>query len=211
MARRLTDSPRAVPGHAAGFTLLEILVVLIVFGMLMTGLTKGIQLGIRAVERQSVALDERGELDAIDRTLRDLLTHIDPGGGRTPIHLEGKSDQFRFQSRLPTAVALLTRRADMTLLLNDNHQLVLRWKPLFHETSFSDPPEPTDTVLLDNVEKLEFAYWAPDVGSGPAGWQDDWQAPYLPPVIRLRLSCGKGDKRHGPEILVSPLLEQPGG
>jgi general secretion pathway protein J len=211
MARRFTDSPRAVPGHAAGFTLLEILVVLIVFGMLMTGLTKGIQLGIRAVDRQSVALEERGELDAIDRTLRDLLTHIDPGGGRTQIHIEGKSDQFRFQSRLPTAVALLSRRADMTLLLNDDHQLVLRWTPLFHETSFVDPPDPTETVLLEHVEKLEFAYWSPDVGSGPAAWQDDWQAPYLPPVIRLRLSFPEGDKRHWPEILVSPLLEQPGG
>jgi general secretion pathway protein J len=196
----------------SGFSLLEILVVLVVFGMLLTGLSKGIQLGVKAVDRQGTALSERSELDAIDRTVRDLLTHITPGSGRSPVHIEGKEDHFRFQSRLPAAVALVTRDADMTLLLNDDHQLVLRWKPVLHETPFTDPPEPTDTVLLDQVDKLEFAYWAPDDGSGhPPEWHDEWLAPYLPPVVRLRVTFREGDRRHWPTILVSPLLEQPGG
>jgi|HubBroStandDraft_1064217.scaffolds.fasta_scaffold00150_34 general secretion pathway protein J len=200
------------PRRAAGFTLLEILVVLGVFGLLMTGLARGVQLGIRAVDRQSVALDERAELDAVDRTLRDLVTHIDPGAGRNPIHIEGRSDHFRFQSRLPTAVALLTRHADMTLLVDDKQRLVLRWRPVLHETSFVDPPDPTDTVLLDKVAKVEFAYWAPDDGSGqPPGWRDDWPAPYLPFIIRLRVTFPEGDRRHWPAIMVAPLLEQPGG
>jgi len=215
MGRRGEErSGRRGEGRAPpGFTLLEILVVLVVLGLLMTGLTKGVQLGLQAMDRQSVALGDRAELDAVDRTLRDLVTHIDPGGGRTQMQIEGKTDSFHFISRLPRAVALLTRRADMTLLVDDKQRLVLRWKPALHEISFDDnPPDPTDTVLLDKVDKLEIAYWAPDDGGGqPAGWHDDWNSPYLPFLVRLRISFPDGDRRHWPAILVAPLLEQPGG
>ena len=187
-----------------GFTLLEILVVLVVLGLLMTGLTKGVQLGLQAMERQSIALGDRAELDAVDRTLRDLVTHIDPGGGRTQMQIEGKSDSFHFISRLPRAVALLTRQADMTLLLDDDHRLILRWKPALHEIPFDDPPDDTDTVLLDKVDKLEIAYWAPDDGGGqPAGWRDDWSSPYLPFLVRLRISFPGGRS--------PPLAGDPGG
>jgi general secretion pathway protein J len=209
---RLPPAGRQDARSQAGFTLLEILVVLVVVGLLMTGLSKGVLLGVSAVERQSRALGDRAELDAIDRTLRDLITHINPGGGRSQIQIEGKSDRFRFQSRLPGPIAVITRRADMTLLVDDQKRLVLRWRPLLHETALADPPDPTDTVLLDNVEKLDIAYWAPDDGGNEAeGWRDEWTVPYVPFLVRLRLTFPKDDRRHWPEILVAPLLEQPGG
>jgi general secretion pathway protein J len=195
-----------------GFTLLEVLVVLVVLGLMMAGLTQGVRLGVKAVDRQSAALDERAELDAVDRTVRGLVTHIDPGGGRTPIQIDGKTDQFHFISRLPDAAALNTHRADMTLLVDDKQRLILRWFPALHETSFADPPDPTDTVLIENVDKAEFAYWAPADGpNDQAGWHDEWTAPFLPYIVRLRLTFSDGDKRHWPDILVAPLLEQPGG
>ena len=204
--------PRCRRGDIAGFTLLEVLVAMVVLGLMMAGLTQGVRLGIRSVARQAQSLDERADMDGVDRVLRDLITHIEPGGGRTPVQIEGDQEQFHFISRLPSAVALLTRRADMTLLVDDGHRLVLRWRPALHETSFVDPPEPTDTPLLDKVDKVEFAYWAPDDGSNqPAGWRDEWNSPYLPFVVRLKISFPDGDKRHFPTILVSPLLEQPGG
>jgi general secretion pathway protein J len=140
------------------------------------------------------------------------MTHIDPGGGRNPLQIEGDAGQLQFVSRLPDAAALQTRRAEMVLLVDDHHRLVLRWRPLLHELRFGDPPDPTDTVLLDKVEKLEIAYWAPDDGSNqPAGWRDDWNSPYLPFIVRLRLTFPKGDRRRWPTISVAPLLEQPGG
>lgn len=195
-----------------GFTLMEILVVLIVLGLMMAGLTQGLRLGVKALDRQNVALDERAELDAIDRTVRDLVTHIDPGGGRTPVQIDGKADQFHFIGRLPAAAALKTRRADMTILLDDQQRLILRWFPALHETTFGDPPEPIDTVLIDNVDKVQFAYWSPDdSGSEPAGWHDEWNTPFLPYIVRMRLTFPEGDRRHWPDMVMAPLLEQPGG
>jgi general secretion pathway protein J len=196
----------------AGFTLLEILVVLVVIGLMIVGLTQGVRLGLQAVDRQSTALAVRADLDGVDRVLRDLVTHIDPGGGRSPVMVEGAKDQFHFISRLPGPVALLTRRSEMTLLVDDDHRLVLRWRPALHETSFVDPPDPTDTVLLDKVDKIEFSYWAPDDGSneGP-GWREEWNSPYVPFVVKIHIDFPEGDRRHWPDILVAPLLEQPGG
>lgn len=211
-APRSVAAPPRPAGRAAGFTLLEILVVLVVLGFLMVGMSKGVALGIQAVDRQSKALEQRADLDAIDRTLRDMLVHIDPGTGRNPVHFEGDAHETKFASRLPRAVALDTRRANMALLVDDEKRLILRWSLIRHETPLSDPPEPKDTVLLDHVDKVEFAYWGPDDGSGmPAGWRDEWKSPYLPFIIRVRVTFAEGDKRHWPAILAAPILEAPGG
>jgi general secretion pathway protein J len=210
-ASAFIPAPRAA-GREAGFTLLEVMVVLVVLGFLMVGMSKGVTLGIQAVDRQSKALEQRADLDAIDRSLRDLLIHIDPGTGRNPVHFEGDAHEAKFASRLPRAVALDTRRANMTLLVDDDKRLILRWSLIRHETPLVDPPAPKDTVLLDHVDKVEFSYWGPDDGSGmPAGWRDDWKSPYLPFIIRIRLTFPEGDKRHWPAILAAPILEAPGG
>lgn len=199
------------PSPTLGFTLLEILVALAVFGLLMTGLVRGVQLGLRALDQQNTALGDRAELDATDRAIRDLVTHIDPGIGRNPMMIDGRSDRFHFQSRLPAAISVLTRHAEMTLLVDDRHRLVLRWKPSPHETPFGAPPSDTDTVLLDKIDRIEIAYWAPRDGDGqPRGWRDEWDTPYLPSLVRIRLTFPDGDRRHWPEILVAPLLDQRG-
>jgi general secretion pathway protein J len=195
-----------------GFTLLEILVALVVLGLLMTGLSEGLRLGLKSWDRQNTAIQARAELDAIDRVLRNILTHLSPGTGRGALGIEGKVDKFQFQSELPSAVALITRRADMALELDDRKRLVLRWRPHLHETPIGDPPPETETVLLEGVQKLEISYWSLGEGNGqPPGWQNDWSAAYLPSLIKLRLSFPKGDGRHWPDIVIAPLLEQPGG
>jgi general secretion pathway protein J len=197
----------------SGFTLLELLVALAVFGLLMAGLTQGVRLGIVTWDRQGVLLQSRAELDATDRVVRNLLTHIDPGNGRVAMRLDGKADQFNFRSTLPMAAATSTRRADMSLLVDGANRLILRWKPYFHETELGPEARETDTILLDHVESIAFSYWAGE-DSGPAqsqGWLNEWSTSFIPPLIKLHVSFPAGDKRHWPDILVAPLLEQPGG
>jgi general secretion pathway protein J len=181
--------------------------------MLMAGLTQGVRLGLGAWDRQSVQLQSRAELDATDRVVRNLLTHLDPGNGRGPLRIDGKANQFNFRSELPSAVATSTRRADMSLLVDGANRLILRWKPYFHETELGPDTPETDTVLLDHVESMTLSYWAGEEASGgqSQGWLNEWSTSFIPPLIKLHLSFPPGDKRHWPDILVAPLLEQPGG
>ena len=57
----------------AGFTLLEIMVALVVFGILVAGLAQGVQFGLRAWNGQTALIAQRGDMDAGDRALRGLI------------------------------------------------------------------------------------------------------------------------------------------
>src|SRR3569623_560709 len=108
MARRRTE---------AGFTMLEMVVVVAVMGFLMVGLAEGQRFGFRAWKHQSDMIADHDQFDAVDRTLRQLLTHVEMQPGTDPGTLS-------FTGILPAAVALGTRRADMDLMIDPDHQLI---------------------------------------------------------------------------------------
>ena len=70
-------------GRQSGFTLLEMLVVLVVLGFLMVGLTQGVRAGLTMWGAQTRRVGETADLDAGARVLRRLLGGISllsPGG-----------------------------------------------------------------------------------------------------------------------------------
>ncbi|MBV9784138.1 MAG: prepilin-type N-terminal cleavage/methylation domain-containing protein [Acidisphaera sp.] len=190
----------------AGFTLLEILVALVVLGVLVLGLTQGVQFGLKAWATQSRTTARRDDLDAVDRALRRLITHMDPGGETESPHVTGTSGSFAFTSDLPAAAsALETRRVDVALGV-ERGRLVMRWTPHLHVVRFT-PAVPTEAELLRGVDHLEISYLrAPGKG---AGWQSAWTWDDLPELVRIRLVFAKGDPRHWPEIVAAPMRVRP--
>ena len=91
--------------RAAGFTLLEVLVALVVFGLLMAGLSQGVRVGLRAWSMQARQSAQWSDLDAVDRTLRGLIARMDPGGQRRDPLLRGGPHAFAFTTELPQAAA----------------------------------------------------------------------------------------------------------
>jgi len=138
----------AIP-RQAGFTLLEILVALVVLGLLVAGLAQGVRFGLLAWHRQLGQLAEDADLDAVDRTLRRAIEQIDPGNRHDAPEMRGSAASVEFTSLLPQSAAFVSdRRAEMRLLVDPAHQLVLRWAPYSHAERIVPPPAPTDTVLL---------------------------------------------------------------
>ena len=66
-----------------------------------------------------------------------------------------------------------------------------------------------ETELLGGVARLEFAYWGTS-GADSATWLTQWDGPVLPQLIRIRMTFGKGDSRHWPDMIVAPQLWTPG-
>jgi general secretion pathway protein J len=183
-----------------GFTLLEMIVVVAVMGFLMIGLTEGTRFGLRAWKHQGDMIAERDQFDAVDRTLRLLLTQIEMRAADQP-------DALSFTGTLPAAVALGTRRADMDLLVDQNRQLILRWVPHRHETPLGEPEKPVTTVLLRNVGRLTIAYWQsgdPNAADDQSTWVDQLDAGTVPKLIKLTLEFPPGDRRRWPPIVVAP-------
>jgi general secretion pathway protein J len=193
-----------VKGTQAGFTLLEMMVALVVLGFLMVGLSQGQRFGFVAWKHQADAIADHDQLDAVDRTLRQLLTQVELRGA-------GTRGELNFTGTLPMAVALGTRRADMNLRVDKDHQLVLQWTPRSHETSLLPPQKPTSTVLMRGVQRMEIGYFSGgDPGSANAvAWNDESNATEAPKLLKLTLTFMPGDRRHWPPIVVSPATIGP--
>jgi general secretion pathway protein J len=184
----------------AGFTLLEMMIALVVLGFLMVGLTEGSRFGFRAWKHQADIIADHDQMDAIDRTLRQLLTQSQMRGGAT-------QDTLSFTGTLPAAVAIGTRRADMDLMVDKDHQLILQWVAHRHETSLSGPEKPTTTVLLRDVGRMDVGYWSGGDATGngdQSGWSDQINASETPKLIRLTIQFPPGDRRKWPPIIIAP-------
>jgi general secretion pathway protein J len=189
----------------AGFTLLELMVALVVLGFLMVGLTEGSRFGFRAWKHQGDTIADHDQMDAIDRTLRQLLTQVQMRGAADP-------GELAFTGTLPAAVATGTRRADMELMIDKDHQLVLQWTPHRHETPLGPPATPTTTVLLRGVGRMDIAYWHgadPSNNSDQTGWDDQASASETPKLIKLTIQFPPGDRRNWPPIVVAPAAMGP--
>jgi len=196
-------------GRQAGFTLLEMIVVLAVLGLLIIGLTQGVRAGLALWDAQSRRTGEIAELDAAARVLRSLLSGITPSpsagfgaGGASASETKGTVDSFAFVGDLPTGLGT-TRRADVTLTLSQG-RLVLRWIPHRHELSISPAPEPTETELIHGIDRLELSYWGSPSPDQAAGWRTQWDGPAIPELIRVHLMLEAGDRRRFPDLIVAP-------
>ena len=185
-----------------GFTLLELLVALVIFALIMLGITSGTQFGLLAWSRQSTTITTAADLDAADRALRRLLTRMDPGTQQAPPLALGTAARFAFTSDLPEAAALPTHHADMVLMLA-NGQLVLQWSPHFHAQRISPPPAPHTELLLPGIDHLAISYWPHAPGTG---WRTIWASPGLPALIRIHLDL---PGRHWPDIIAAPAAAPP--
>ena len=191
--------------NAAGFTLLETLVALVVLGFLMTGLAKGLQFGVAAWQTQIQRLAEHGDLDAVDRTLRSLIARTDPGGfsPQRPAFL-GTAHNIVFTTTLSQANdALPTRDADVTLGVDERHQMQLLWLP-HYRNRIGRPPLPRTVVLRHDVDHLEIAYWQ----APKAGWQSEWSERTLPKLIRIRVVSMRDGGHPEPDIVIAPMRDR---
>ncbi|NPD66200.1 prepilin-type N-terminal cleavage/methylation domain-containing protein [Lichenicola cladoniae] len=201
---------RARAAGDAGFTLLEIIVALVVLGILLSTLTRGVQFGLAAFDRQDRMIQTGGRLEAVDRTLRRLIEQLDPGtstdgdtvaGGqhvlvfRSPLRLAGSSKPGD-----PQTDGLLNLR----LSVDSGHRLILTWSPYRHVIPTGPAPKPHDDVLMTGVDRIDISYFA------EGGWHTRWRQPAPPALIRIRIVFPDGDPRHWPDIVAAPVREQPG-
>lgn len=190
---------------SSGFTLLEVLVSLVVFGLLLAGLNQGLRYGMRAWASQTRMTNRHVDLDAIDVALRNMLAKADPGDGNDPAPFKATPDQLQIVVSLPDgAGALPSRRVEAVLLVDAAHRLVLRWRPWVHAERFGPPAKLTETELLRDVSRLDLAYWQPR-----RGWVTEWHARNLPALIRVRLVFPPNDLRHWPDLVAAPELDPP--
>ena len=153
----------------AGFTLLEVLVALTVMGLLLFGLVQGSHFVLLGWDRQTRLAARTEDLDAVDRTLRRLVVQAKPGSKWEPLAFAGTAHSATFTSIVPLpAAGFPTQRADVELVVDAAHRLLLRWTPHFHAINIGRPPPAVTTEVLEgSIGSSYHTGQQPRAGAGP--------------------------------------------
>ncbi len=204
----MRTAPRVTRLGSQGFTLVEVLIALAVFGLVLAGIVQGIQFGLRAWAVQDRLVSGRADLDAVHRVLRGLVARMDPGSATNPPRLHGSRSEFTFTTDLPEAAGdPLQRHVDVALLMTPAHVLLMRWTPHTH-TLGGTAAASSDTAMLTGLSAIHFQYLYP-AGAKNSGWTETWSADYLPRLVRIHLDFPASDPRHWPDIVAEPAQDRP--
>lgn len=190
-----------------GFTLVEVLVVVMITGLLMAGLAQAARYGTAAWTTQTRAVARYEDLEGTDRVLRYLFGHSEPVKPADGAMLVGDVHRFRFLTVVPGIAALGTQRAAVVLYVNARRELVLRWSPLPGGGAPNAAPRTVDTVLLPGVAAVEFRYWGAAAPGDIAGWHAAWNRTTPPELVAIHLVFPAGDGRRWPDILAARRLD----
>jgi hypothetical protein len=135
--------------------------------------------------------------------LRHLIAQSDPGNAAKAAPFSGSTGRLALVSTLPPTPGMPERRVEVVLAQED-HLLVLRWRPHLHAQSLRPPPPFTEVALLHDLARLDLAYWAP-----ANGWSATWSSTELPELVRIRLAFQDPARRRWADIVVAPELQQP--
>lgn len=190
--------------NAAGFTLLELLVALLVFGFLIAGLSQTVRFGMAAWQSEARISRGQGDFEAVDRTLRHLIENMRPSDEGANPSIEGTANTLSGVTVLPAAGPGAAPGPVEAALAVSGNRLVLRWRPYRHAASLRPMPPPREALLMDGVARLTLSYWRPT-----GGWVTAWREPDLPPLVRLHLTFAGAEQPRWPDIVVAPVLSRP--
>jgi general secretion pathway protein J len=209
-----------------GFTLVELLVALTLFGILTTMLFMGFRLGIRSADKVTEAIDKSSTLPILHDFFRAQLAAARPivkdGSGEEILWFDGQPEKIAFIGPPPDALSGALsggglQRFSIELLKTGDEpsvggrahdggwRLVLR-RRLYQGKQFQAEGDYEGPVeLIAGVASLEWGYFGTVDSARPPLWQNSWrEMTRLPSLVRLRLVLLDG--RHLPDLVVALRL-----
>jgi len=173
----------------AGFTLLELLVAMAVFGLVVVGLASGVRFAGRAWQTQQARSERHGDLEAVQNLLRQLLVSASD--------FRGDGTSLRFVAWLPQALGR-GGLFDITLRQTAD-RLILSWAPHF-PGPFAGSNSGSE-VLLTGITAARVSYYLGAKGV----WADEHADRNLPPALIRLVVEHRGNR--WPPLTVAPRLD----
>lgn len=189
--------------RSAGFTLVEVLIVLAILGLVLVMLGEALRIGLHGTETFARAVRMQSDMEPVERALRHMIERMDPGLYPDPPVVRGSSEAIAFTTELPDPDTGVTLTADVRLEAASG-RLILWWTPHTRGVPFVAPPPPRRKVLLEHVAGLSISYAARGAGTA---WLSGWTRQAMPGLVRLRVVPMEGEPTW-PPIVVRPAREQ---
>jgi len=198
-------------GGDAGFTLVEVLVVLSLVSLL-TGIVYGsLRFGVHAWERATVRSAVNDQSAAVQDFLRRSLSRLYPdfvidGQRHGQVEFSGTSTEMTFWGPSPVSrdVGGLARYRLFEASEGSSHAFVVSSR-----SQLDDNGQPSDreNVLLPEIKQLEFSYFGAGA-SGGAEWRSSWSGePRAPQLIRVRVKFLADDHGIWPDLVIAPKID----
>jgi general secretion pathway protein J len=178
----------------AGFTLLEMLVALVVFGLVMAGIAQTFRFGLIAWPAAERSAAGGQDLAALDAGLTSMIAGAQPGS------MTASRGELAFTTRLPAAG--IDGLVDVAIGTAPGGEFLLRYGP--HPAGIPLAPRlaPRLEPLAQGVAGFSVSYFAPQT-NGPPAWSDSWSGDGLPLLVRIHLAFADG--RHWPDLVAAPI------
>jgi general secretion pathway protein J len=182
-----------------GFTLLEMLVALALFGLLALVLYSGVRDGVRAHNTVEMRSDDRANVVFVQSFLRDRLAGLGPAPERAPddtgpAWFDGGADRLAITAPWLEALPVAgIYRVEFVAVQEPDRlgAMVIRWRL---ETTGGEAGAPTagQRIVLDEIRLLRFSYFGAAEPGKAKEWHPAWRSNRLPPDL-VRLEIGFAD------------------
>lgn len=199
------------PHRSRGFTLVELLVVLVLLSLVVLGLASAIRTGAQTEERVDQRLQRMDDLTIavglLRSTLGRMVAYKKPGivpAGANPFFFEGQADRLEWIGIMPARYGV-GGRYHFRLQVDQDRHLIMRYAPW---VDASTPPAWDDAPpiqLLGDVSGLTLLY--EDASDEPPVWTQRWeQIGRMPDRVLVRIHLLRGDV---PDLVIPIRITPP--
>ncbi len=193
---------------SAGFTLIEVIIALAIFGFVLVGLAQSLRFGMAARGVEDRLAGNAAQLERMDRVLRRLIEQASPPASTDDKPFAGEEHRLTLMTLLPDEPqTATTRHAQVAIGVDDKNRLVLRWTPHPNAVAIGPAPRMQEIVLAEGVERIDLAYHAGTAEGGK--WSKTWTDGPLPAVVQLHFVLPAG-KHRWPDMQMPTLLDTNG-
>lgn len=196
--------------RAAGFTLLEILLALVLLAFVMLGVWGALRGAARVTRGADAVMAQSERVRTVQQFLRRYVAVAGPQpwvteDGTRARMFEGDARSMDYVAPLPVQsghAGLYLQRVSLEKSATGGMALWLAYQPYT-----GDAParaEPVRHLLLANLRGGKFQYLAAAAFGKPAAWRDDWTAVNgLPLAVRIRLDPAWSVRVPFPDMLIA--------
>jgi len=194
--------PSRTPGHAAGFTLIEVLIATVLLGMMMLMLTGSLRIGADSWEAGEERLNQASRMFIVESFLRRHIGGLMPvsavsSNGEMEPAFRGTGNSLSYVAPLPDQLegGGLYRFKVYVTGQDETKALRVSITPYRStpETQKTEPEPIDDIAIVDPVREVKFGYYGPSENEAdnnqngvPKGkWVESWRDYQLPTMIRI--------------------------